>query len=199
MENSCLESTSANTRFDHTSLKVKGVDTCFKNTNLLCDQHPACDPGEDTEGVAWDEFGCLKEYKKKGLTPKDATYQCQSVHHNEESVKANLSLGIVMIEAVPCDGNPTCWNKRPEETLAPDERFCDNDLLTFWVPGNNLYSCFLFGMPFLRPSSCRQKWHLCSMSPSFSDRSNRCDLDNIALVVCLCTSVPKKPTKWHCQ
>ena len=122
---------------------MKGIETCFKNKTLLCNQHPTCDPGEDTEGIAWDEFGCLKEYKKKGLTPKDATYQCQSVHHNEESVKANLSLGIVMIEAVPCDGNPTCW-KRPEETLAPDERFCDNDLLTIWVPGKNPYSIFLF-------------------------------------------------------
>ena len=118
---------------------MKGIITCFKNTVLLCDQHPACDPGEDTKGIAWDEFGCLKEYKKKGLAPKDATYQCQSVYHNEESVKANLSLGIVMIEAVPCDGNPTCWKKQ-EKTLAPDERFCDNKLLTFWVPGGCPYS-----------------------------------------------------------
>ena len=114
--------------------KVRGVDTCFKNTNLLCDQHPTCDPGEDTGGIAQDEFGCLGEYKEKGLTPKDATQQCQSIHHNEESVKAKLSLGIVMIEAVPCDGIPTCW-KRPDQTLAPDESFCDYKLLTFWVPG----------------------------------------------------------------
>ena len=126
---------------------MKGIKTCFKNTILLCDQHPACDPEEDTDGIAWDEFDCFNEYKEKGLTHKDATYRCQSVLHNEVSVKANLSLGIVMIEAVPCDGNPTCW-KRPEvlvssssksllakQTLAPDERFCDNDLLTFWVPG----------------------------------------------------------------
>ena len=141
LSNSCLELTTANIRFDHTFLKVKGVDTCFKNTNR-CDQHPVCDNGED-------EVDCFEKYKEKEFTLKDATQQCQSVHHNEESVEANLSLGIVMIEAVPCDGNPTCWNKRPEETLAPDERFCDNDLLTFWVPGNNLYSCFLFGMPFL--------------------------------------------------
>ena len=78
--------------------------------------------------------GCFEKYKEKEFTPKDATYQCQSVHHNEVTVKANLSLGIVMIEAVPCDGNPTCW-KRPGQTLAPDESYCDNDLLTFWVPG----------------------------------------------------------------
>ena len=122
---------------------MRGIEICLRNTKVLCDQHPACDPGENTEGIAQDEFGCLEEYKKKGLTPKDATYQCQSVYHNEESVKANLSLGIVMIEAVPCDGNPTCW-KRKKQTLAPDERFCDNTLLTIWVPGRNPYSSFLF-------------------------------------------------------
>ena len=112
---------------------MRDIEKCFKKINL-CDQHPVCDPGEDTEGIAKDEFGCLEKYKEKGFTPKDATYQCQSVHHNEATVKAKLSLGIVMIEAVPCDGNPTCW-KRPGQTLAPDESYCDNDLLTFWVPG----------------------------------------------------------------
>ena len=113
--------------------KVRGIDTCFKKSNL-CDQHPVCDPGENTGGIAQDEFDCFGEYKKRGFTPKGATHRCQSVYHNEASVADNLSLGIVMIEAVPCDGNPTCW-KRPDQTLAPDERFCDDDLLTFWVPG----------------------------------------------------------------
>ena len=115
-------------------VKVKDVDTCFKNSNLLCDQHPACDPGKGTGDIAWDEFDCFDKYKEKGLTPKDATHQCQSFHHNEASVKANLSLGIVMIEAVRCDEIPTCW-KRTKQTLASDERFCDNDLLTIWIPG----------------------------------------------------------------
>ena len=162
---------------------MKGVQRCLRNT-LLCDQHPACDPGEDTGKIAQDEFGCFEEYKKKGLTAKAGTQPCQSVHHNEESVKANLSLGIVMIEAIPCDGNPSCWRRS-------DERFCDNDLLTIWVPGRNPYSiqvlfvqCTMC-MPFLRPPRTPQKWQFCSMSPSFSDRSDRCDLDNIALVVCL--------------
>merc|ERR1719507_1709808 len=118
--------------------KVKGVNTCFKNTTL-CDQHPAGDPGDGTGDIAQDEFGCFEKYKEKGLTSKDATHQCQSVHHNEESVKANLSLGIVMIEAVPCDGIPTCW-KRTDQTLAPDESFCDNDWLTIWVPAIFLVS-----------------------------------------------------------
>ena len=119
---------------------MRGIEKCFQNINI-CDQHPVCDPGEDTGDIAQDEFGCLGEYKEKGLTSKDATLLCQSVYHNEESVKANLSLGIVMIEAVPCDGNPTCW-KRPDQTLAPDESFCDSDLLTIWVPGGNTFSDF---------------------------------------------------------
>ena len=123
---------------------MKGVDTCFKNTSLLCDQHPDCDPREYTgkysgKGIAQDELGCFGEYKDKGLTPKDATQQCQSAHHNEDS--ANLSLGIVMIEAVPCDGIATCW-ERPDQT-ALDERFCDNKLLSIWVPGRNPYSSFV--------------------------------------------------------
>ena len=112
---------------------MKGVETCFKNINL-CDQHPVCDPGEKTGEIAQDEFDCFEEYNAKNLTAKDATYQCQSVHHNEASVAANLSLGIVMIEAVPCDGNPTCW-KPANQTLAQDESFCDNDLLSIWAPG----------------------------------------------------------------
>ena len=114
---------------------MMGVEKCFKNSNL-CNQHPVCDPGENTGAIAQDEFDCFDEYKKRGFTPKGATHRCQSIYHNEESVAENLSLGIVMIEAVPCDGNPTCW-KRADQTLALDERFCDNDLLTIWVPGRN--------------------------------------------------------------
>ena len=85
---------------------MRGVETCFKEVNL-CDQHPVCDPGEETGDIAQDEFDCFEKYKEKGLTPKDATYKCQSVHHNEASVEANLSLGIAMIEAVPCDRKAT--------------------------------------------------------------------------------------------
>ena len=105
-----------------------GVEICFKNINR-CDQHPVCSPEKNTEGIAFDEFGCLETYKEKGLIPKDATFTCQSTYHNEETVAANLSLGIVMIEAVPCDKIPTCW-KRGNETLSPDENLCDNELLT---------------------------------------------------------------------
>ena len=153
---------------------MKGVETCFKNINL-CDQHPVCDPGEKTGEIAQDEFDCFEEYNAKNLTAKDATYQCQSVHHNEASVAANLSLGIVMIEAVPCDGNPTCW-KPVNQDLAPDESFCDNDLLSIWVPGER-YD--LKGKIFL-------------MKFNFSDSLGCCNPDNAALVIDLCTSLPKK-------
>ena len=51
-----------------------------------------------------------------------------------------LSLGIVMVEAVRCDGIPTCWKKR-NETLAPDEVNCDNDWLNIWTPGE-IFSVF---------------------------------------------------------
>ena len=116
--------------------QVTGVQLCFKNINR-CDQHPVCDPGPNTGKIAWDEYGCLEKYKEKGLTPKDATIECQSVYHNEETAAANLSLGIVMIEAVPCDKIPTCW-KKGNETLSPDENLCDNELLTLWVPGKRI-------------------------------------------------------------
>lgn len=112
---------------------MSGVEKCFKKTNR-CDKHPVCDPGKHTRGIAEDEFDCFAEYKEKGLTSKDATHQCQSVHHNEDSVAANLSVGIVMIEAVPCDRNPTCWKNA-------DESFCDNDWITIWAPGEK-YSTF---------------------------------------------------------
>ena len=105
---------------------MKGVETCFKNINL-CDQHPVCDPGEKTGEIAQDEFDCFEEYNAKNLTAKDATYQCQSVHHNEASVAANLSLGIVMIEAVPQDGVSECWNDADEQPAAWYE--------TYGIPG----------------------------------------------------------------
>ena len=106
---------------------MRGQEKCFMNSNL-CDQHPVCDPGEDTEGIAYDEFNCLERYKEKKLSTKEATYLCQSIYHNEDSVAANHSLGIVWIKAVPCDGIATCWE-------AWDESLCDSDFLTKWIPG----------------------------------------------------------------
>ena len=110
---------------------MNGAKTCFKMKNR-CDLHPVCDPAEGSK-IAKDELDCLETYKKEGLIPKEATYQCQSVHHNEDSVAAKESLGIVMIKAVPCDDNPTCWN-------ALDESLCGTDLLTKGIPGTN-FAC----------------------------------------------------------
>ena len=99
-------------------MQLTNIKTCFKNINR-CDQHPTTN-------------------KEKKLTPKDATFKCQSIDHNEETT-AGLLLGIVMIEAVPCDGIPTCW-RQGNETVAPDENFCDNELLTLWVPGKTFFN-----------------------------------------------------------
>ena len=117
---------------------MNGVETCFKNINR-CDQHPVCDPKEDTDVIAEDEVNCFDDYLKKGLVLEGATHQCQSVHHNEDTVKANLSLGIVWVWAVPCDQTSTCWKRT-------DENFCDNYLLTIVIPGK-LYPGILMQMP----------------------------------------------------
>ena len=117
---------------------MNGVATCFKNINR-CDQHPVCDPGEDTDGVAVDEVDCYDDYLKKGLVLKEATHKCQSIHHNEDTVRENLSLGIVWVWEVPCDGTSTCWKKQ-------DESFCDNSLLTIVAPGKRNRKILLKGV-----------------------------------------------------
>ena len=108
-----------------TNVQVNGAKTCFKMINR-CDLHPVCDPA-DGSNIAEDERDCLDTYN----FPKEATNLCQSVHHNEDSVAANDSLGIVMVKAVPCDGISTCWNES-------DEILCDNDWLTKWIPGRTI-------------------------------------------------------------
>ena len=82
---------------------------CYFNTNL-CDLHPTCDNAEDE-----DEKRCAEKYKEKGLFKKEATFRCQSPHHNEDSVKANLSRGVVWIKAVPQDGIKECWKGQDED------------------------------------------------------------------------------------
>ena len=38
-----------------------------------------------------DEDNCNEEYKKNGLIPKKTSFLCQLLHHNQDSVMANLS------------------------------------------------------------------------------------------------------------
>ena len=90
---------------------------CYNESNL-CDLHPVCDNAEDED---WNK--CAERYKFK----RGATFRCQSPHHNEDTVKANLSRGVVWIKAVPQDAIPECWNDADEQT---------NLYLTYVTPGN---------------------------------------------------------------
>ena len=95
-----------------------GVQTCFNNINW-CNMHPQCDSAED-------ELDC--DYKKKRLVPKRASLQCQSRYHNDDSVKANLSRGVVHIRAGLKDGNSECWNGR-------DEIEIPTEWVSYYLPG----------------------------------------------------------------
>ena len=109
--------------------KVDRAETCFKIINK-CDLYAQCDPVEGSD-VAEDEVGCDEEYRKKGLVPKKATFRCQSLHHNEDSVRANLSRGVVYIRAVLQDDNTECWNGK-DEIKRPTE------WVSYYYPGNDL-------------------------------------------------------------
>ena len=109
--------------------KVGGVETCFKMSNW-CNLYAQCDPVEGSD-VAYDELNCDEEYKKKGLVPKKATFRCQSLHHNEDSVKANLSRGVVYIRAVLQDNNTECWN-------GEDEIERPTEWVSYYYPGIDL-------------------------------------------------------------
>ena len=90
---------------------------CYNETNL-CDLHPVCDNATDED---WNRCGERYNFRK------GATFICQSPHHNEDTVKAGLSRGVVWIKAVPEDGIPECWNNADEQT---------NLFLTYVLPGN---------------------------------------------------------------
>ena len=94
---------------------MAGEETCFKDT-AKCDFHSQCDPAEGSD-TAEDELNCDAEYREKRLIPKQATFRCQSPHHNEESVRNNKSLGVVWIRAALNDGNPECWNWKEEDEI----------------------------------------------------------------------------------
>ena len=105
---------------------MAGVETCFKKT-ARCNLHAQCDPVEGSK-TAEDELDCDAEYRRKRLIPRQATYLCQSPHHNEESVRNNKSLGVVWIKAVLYDGNPECWK-------AEDEVERSTDWVKYYIPG----------------------------------------------------------------
>ena len=88
---------------------MNGVSLCYNESNW-CDLHPVCDDAEDE-----DEFKCAGIKGHKFV--KGATFRCQSPHHNEDTVKANLSRGVVWIKAVPQDGIPECWNDADEAPI----------------------------------------------------------------------------------
>ena len=115
------------------SMKVNGVQTCFKNINR-CNLHPQCDPvkGSGDDMTSEDEIGCDDEYRRKKLIPRQATFRCQSPHHNDESVKANLSRGVVWIKAVPQDGIKECWKDQDEDPTPP--------YLAYGLPGHIQFS-----------------------------------------------------------
>ena len=110
-------------------MQVDGVQTCFKSINR-CNLHPQCDPvkGSGDDKTSEDELGCDEEYRRKKLISKQATFRCQSPHHNEDSVKANLSRGVVWVKAVLNDGNPECWNNE-------DELERSTEWVSYYLPG----------------------------------------------------------------
>ena len=94
---------------------------CYHERNL-CDLHPVCDDAEDE---VWSK---CTEHEVKDLFKKEATFRCQSLLHNEDTVKANRSKGIVWIKAVPQDGVPECWKNADEQ---PTDSY-----KTYGIPGN---------------------------------------------------------------
>ena len=93
-------------------MQMAGVETCLKKSQR-CNFYAECDPAEGSD-TAQDELNCDDEYRKERLISKQATYRCQSLHDNLESVRNNKSLGVVWIRAVLNDGNLECWNGEDE-------------------------------------------------------------------------------------
>ena len=103
---------------DHLIQQVGGVETCLKKSQR-CNLHAECDPAEGSD-TAEDELDCDDEYRKNKLIPKQATFRCQSPHHNDDSVRNNRSLGVVWIRAALNDGKPECWKGEDEVERSTD-------------------------------------------------------------------------------
>ena len=108
--------------------QVDGVSKCYHETNW-CNLHPDCDNAEDE-----DETKCAESEKYSRRIQeefkKGATFRCQSLLHNDETVKANLSRGVLWIKAMRQDGIPECWNNEDEEPTNP--------YVTYGIPGDIL-------------------------------------------------------------
>ena len=109
---------------------MAGVKTCFKEM-ARCNLHAQCDPVEGSD-TAEDELNCDDEYRTKRLIPKQATYRCQSQHHNDDSVKNKTSLGVVWIRAALNDGKSECWK-------GEDEIERSTELESYSIPGLEPY------------------------------------------------------------
>ena len=106
-------------------LQVDGVSKCYHETNW-CNLHPDCDDAEDE-----DETKCAESEKyKEEFKKKEATFRCQSLLHNEDTVRLNISRGVVWIKAVPQDGIPECWNNEDEKPTNP--------YVAYGIPGDIL-------------------------------------------------------------
>ena len=109
--------------------------TCFRNY-LRCDLHPHCDPADgSTDLTAEDEVACEDEYRRKKMIPRDANFPCQSPHHNGDSVKANLSRGVVWTRAILNDNKTECWNNE-------DEVDRSSEWISYYMPGLMQPYCF---------------------------------------------------------
>ena len=98
------------------NIQVGGVEICLKKSQR-CNLHAECDPAEGSD-TAEDELDCADEYRKNKLIEKQATFRCQSPHHNDDSVRNNRSLGVVWIRAALNDDNVECWKGEDEEEMS---------------------------------------------------------------------------------
>ena len=90
------------TTFDFESECNTGTEICVEeNSPSKCDRHPQCEDGED-------EFGCEKEYERKGFFKETETFRCNLTY-----TFPNWTL--YTHRAFRCDGDPTCPYGEDEE------------------------------------------------------------------------------------
>ena len=116
----------------------KTTQKCI-HVSSRCDMHPNVECIYEKDGVmlSEDEEDCYKEYKRKGLIRRSASFECPSLDHNKMSLAIqatvlNSSNGdydshyeyhvtvipagvVVQIQTTRCDGKIECWNGEDEE------------------------------------------------------------------------------------